>query len=125
MTNSQLKKFRVVLQAKKDEVFREVNSQRDGLAAQYDGDDMDKVRIMTDRASAAETLARMSTLLYLIEDARRRLDEGDFGRCQACGTELSRKRLESVPWAPYCVVCQQLSERARCDVPRLQQRLAS
>jgi DnaK suppressor protein len=125
MTNLHLEGFRAALQAKKDEVTREINSRRDALVAQFTGDEMDKVRTMTGRASAAEALARISSLLALIEDARRRLDGGDFGKCQACGADLSRKRLESVPWAPYCIACQQLSERARCDVPNLQQPLAS
>lgn len=125
MTDSHLEKFRAALQAKRDEVTGDMSSQRDGLAAQFTGDKMDKVRTLTDRASAAGALARMSSLLALIEDARRRLDAGEFGKCQACGADLSRKRLESVPWAPYCIACQQLSERARCDVSNLQQPLAS
>ena len=46
-------------------------------------------------------------LLHELEDALRRLARGDFGLCQDCQEPISAKRLEALPWARYCVQCQE------------------
>ncbi|HEY1434534.1 MAG TPA: TraR/DksA family transcriptional regulator, partial [Thermoanaerobaculia bacterium] len=51
-----------------------------------------------------------STLL-LIDDALARIDEGTYGLCINCGTLMAEKRLNAVSWAPYCIDCQELSEK--------------
>ena len=52
-------------------------------------------------------------LLNRIVEATARLDDGTFGICVHCSNELGRARLEAVPWAPYCVDCQELEEKGR------------
>ena len=47
------------------------------------------------------------TLLREVEEAKERLREGTYGTCQDCVMPISRKRLEAVPWARYCVSCQE------------------
>jgi len=47
------------------------------------------------------------TLLREIEAALDRMREGTYGVCMECGLPLSRKRLEALPWARYCVSCQE------------------
>jgi RNA polymerase-binding transcription factor DksA len=39
----------------------------------------------------------------LIDEALRRLDRGEYGRCVICGKEIPQERLELVPETPYCV----------------------
>ena len=46
-------------------------------------------------------------LLREIEDALVRLRDGSYGTCMDCGISISRKRLDAVPWARYCVTCQE------------------
>jgi DnaK suppressor protein len=50
-------------------------------------------------------------LLLQIEDAIRRLDEGTYGRCSNCGQTISMQRLEAIPWARFCIDCQELAEK--------------
>ncbi len=49
--------------------------------------------------------------LLLVEEALRRIDRGEYGRCQQCGEEINRKRLDVAPWARHCVRCQELEEQ--------------
>jgi len=49
--------------------------------------------------------------LKMIEDALARLGDGDFGDCQNCGQEIQPKRLDAIPWAAYCIRCQELQEQ--------------
>jgi len=50
-------------------------------------------------------------LLILVQAALRREEEGEFGRCVECGQPVQKKRLEAVPWARHCMVCQELQEK--------------
>jgi RNA polymerase-binding transcription factor DksA len=51
--------------------------------------------------------------LHAVEDALRRIDEGTYGKCAECGTEIPPERLEAVPAASHCVVCQRRAEARR------------
>ena len=42
-----------------------------------------------------------------IEDALKRLQDGTYGICVDCGIPIMQKRLEALPWALYCVTCQE------------------
>jgi DnaK suppressor protein len=46
-------------------------------------------------------------LLREISDALRRIDQGHYGICLECEEAISQKRLDAVPWARYCVGCQE------------------
>ena len=46
-----------------------------------------------------------------IKQALERLQQGSFGECAACGGDIELKRLETIPWASYCVKCQEASEQ--------------
>lgn len=46
-------------------------------------------------------------LLREIDEALERLRDGTYGTCLDCGMPVSRKRLEAIPWARYCVSCQE------------------
>jgi DnaK suppressor protein len=45
--------------------------------------------------------------LRLVEEALDRLDAGDYGICPACDEPIAEKRLRALPWARFCVTCQE------------------
>ena len=45
--------------------------------------------------------------LKLVEEALDRLDSGEYGICLGCDEPIAPKRLRAVPWAMYCVECQE------------------
>lgn len=49
--------------------------------------------------------------LTLVKNALDRLKDGSFGECVECGNEIGAKRLEALPWTPYCIDCQEKMER--------------
>lgn len=52
-------------------------------------------------------------LLREVEEAVRRVEQGTYGICHDCEEPISAKRLDAVPWAKYCVTCQeQVAARA-------------
>jgi len=46
-----------------------------------------------------------------VEWAKKRLDEGTYGVCDACGRKIAKARLEAMPAARFCVKDQQRAER--------------
>lgn len=48
-----------------------------------------------------------------IEEALRRMDEGSYGVCVACGEDIPRERLLALPTALRCSACQLASEKHR------------
>jgi DnaK suppressor protein len=57
-------------------------------------------------------------LLREISDALVRIDQGTYGVCLECEEPISAKRLEALPWARYCVSCQeQIAARAALGEP--------
>lgn len=44
--------------------------------------------------------------LRMVNAAIERVNSGDYGVCASCDEPISEKRLKAIPWAKYCVVCQ-------------------
>ena len=49
--------------------------------------------------------------LLQIEEALRRIDNGAFGSCTSCSKPIGDLRLNAIPWARYCIDCQELEEK--------------
>ncbi len=56
-----------------------------------------------------------SRQLLLINEALERIEDDEYGLCQNCEEEIVVKRLNAVPWARYCLACQELQERGLLD----------
>jgi DnaK suppressor protein len=54
--------------------------------------------------NAAALDAERNTLRE-IQAALSRIETGDYGICENCGTPMPPARLEAIPWARYCVNC--------------------
>jgi DnaK suppressor protein len=55
---------------------------------------------------------RDSATLKQVRLALARLDDGTFGKCIVDGAAIDTKRLDAMPWTPYCLKHEQLLERA-------------
>ncbi len=56
-----------------------------------------------------------SRQLTLIDEALLRIEDDEYGLCQNCEKEITAKRLQAIPWARYCIACQELVERGELD----------
>jgi len=54
-----------------------------------------------------------------IEDALRRLDRGAYGRCLDCDSPIPAVRLQALPFAERCCVCQEQHDDAPRYVPSI------
>jgi DnaK suppressor protein len=51
-----------------------------------------------------------SATLDLIRDALNRIEAGTYGACLIDGEPIEEKRLQAMPWAPYCIKHQEMLE---------------
>ena len=54
-------------------------------------------------------------VLISIEEAFQRLDKGNYGVCDYCSAKIGLPRLQAVPWARYCIDCQEREEQGLLD----------
>jgi len=52
-------------------------------------------------------------LLYHIDEALRRIEEGTYGKCHVCGRQIPMPRLKAVPHARLCIPCKSLEEEKK------------
>ena len=64
-----------------------------------------------DRERDTSILEQVQAELADVEHALRRLDEGTYGTCEACGKAIGEERLEAQPAARFCLADQALAER--------------
>lgn len=57
--------------------------------------------------------------LRAVQGALARLRRGEYGRCQRCGGEIPRARLEALPQAALCIECQTRAEQSHVSTPSL------
>jgi Prokaryotic dksA/traR C4-type zinc finger len=55
-----------------------------------------------------------SQMLKTLTQAVDRIQHGNFGECTESGGDIEPKRLQAIPWARYCVKCQEAREQGWC-----------
>jgi DnaK suppressor protein len=110
MTETELNRFRDILESRKTELERTLLN-RDGIMIEKSADALDEVQHAAERDLAIRNLNRESDLLRNVRLALDRLEGGFFGVCAECEEEISPKRLIAVPWAPFCLQCQEQADR--------------
>ncbi len=112
MTKAELTKYRKFLEDKLAELS-EVVRNREGITIEKNADALDEVQHAAERELAIRNLDRESQMLRNVRGALRRLDDGSFGICIRCDEEINPKRLNAVPWAPFCITCQEWADQQK------------
>jgi len=115
LNKTELKKYRNMLEAKQAELEQFIRN-REGIAIEKSPDALDEVQHAAERELAIRNLDRESNLLRNVRAALRRIDDGSYGVCLHCEEEINPKRLNAVPWAPFCIQCQEQYDKNRAEM---------
>ena len=110
MTKTEMSAFRRALENSQTELG-DRNRNREALAIETSPDELDRIRHASDRDYVIGNLERNSNRLREVRTALRRIDAGTFGICAGCDENINPKRLAAVPWASFCIVCQEAADR--------------
>ena len=112
--------YREDLLAKRQEVLSGLGIKFDTLARMGRVAEDDQAQIEHDEFVSLRKNNLDYGQLRLIEEALDRLESGDYGICPACEEPIPEKRLRALPWARYCIQCQ---ESAGAEIDRERDRL--
>lgn len=110
MMAAAITKYRTLLKTKETELV-EALKHREGITIQRTADTLDEVLLAGERELAIRNLDREARLLRDIRSALGRMEGGAYGVCLSCEEAISPRRLDAVPWASYCIVCQDAIDR--------------
>jgi DnaK suppressor protein len=114
LTRKEREIYKKKLMKKKEEIVHKISEAYNETKEVESGVAQDVV----DKAESSYTKEFLFSLsdsereqLFLIDDALRRIEKGEYGLCQMCHNAIGKKRLDAVPWTPFCIECQEKEER--------------
>jgi DnaK suppressor protein len=106
------KLYRILLLKKRSELVASAKKQPEALAMSVQSPDDVEFAVRTlEQDVTAMTANLRSRMLKEVDSALARVAGGSYGVCEGCGEEISPNRLKAIPWARYCLVCQELRSR--------------
>lgn len=74
-------------------------------AVTYDENFADSGQVAAEQGENRALVNQLEETLAEVEGALRKLDEGTYGTCEACGKPISEARLEAMPSTKHCIDC--------------------
>lgn len=85
--------------------------QKERLSDSAGDDQVDSGSKTVEREQEISLANSVRDRMVQVERALERLDEGDYGVCEKCGTNIPAARLAAFPSATLCVDCKSVEER--------------
>ena len=106
MQTIEVKKYRDLLERKKDELMSAAPARTPATdPGSKSGDWIDQSSQESDLHVRLALKQTDSKLLRAIDEAIHRIDQGTYGICMECENEIAPARLEAVPWTRVCIDC--------------------
>ena len=99
--------YRTMLVGKRQDMVSALSVKFDTLARMGRVAEEDQAQITHDEFVSLHLNGLDYGQLQMITEALDRMDAGDYGVCQSCEEPIAPKRLRAVPWARYCIRCQE------------------
>ena len=121
LTKEQIKQFRQLLITERSKLADEIKSiardastsprEASGDLSAYTVHMADMAADTYERELSMNIVSSEQEILYQIDDALKRLDDGSYGICQQCNQPITMSRLKAVPYASLCINCQRSKEQ--------------
>jgi DnaK suppressor protein len=118
MNKAQLKRFKGLLEEKRDEILKKAKQTLNEEMALDSSDLPDEMDLASSEYLQSLTFrlrGREKAFLDKIDKALVKIEDGTFGMCETCEEEISTKRLEARPETTLCIRCKEDQERAEKD----------
>jgi DnaK suppressor protein len=113
LSASEISKYRTILQQKREDLAQLVARKKEMEFQEVEpeiGDEADIATASVEKDILYEMTDVEQQNLDSVEAALRKIEKGVFGKCEVCGQQIPRMRLEVMPWARNCVFCQSKNE---------------
>ena len=109
MSKTDVVRYKAALIAAREAIVGK-SREREAIWVGQSNELMEKVQLAAERDFAIRALELENRYLTQIGAALKRIHDGDFGICIECEEPISTKRLAAVPWAAYCLRCQEVQD---------------
>ncbi len=121
MTKRQLKEFRRALMVERTKFAGEIRAiareasktprEASGDLSSYPVHMADMSADTYERELSVSIASSEQEVLYQIDEALKRIDDGTYGVCQQCSKPITMSRLKAVPYTSMCIGCQRAKEQ--------------
>lgn len=115
MNQKEVNFFRRFLNRRIQELLSEAGKTVEGMDDEENfPDPTDRASLEANRNFILRIRDRERKLIFKIQEALRRLDEGEYGICESCGEDIGIARLKARPVTTFCIDCksnQEVQER--------------
>ena len=101
--------YKRVLLAKASEL-RQGQISKDHIAIERNAELLDEIQRTSDREIAMASMTIDWHTAMLVSEALKRLANGEFGVCAECDEPIGERRLNAIPWAKFCIRCQEKAD---------------
>ena len=111
MNQKEINFFRGLLNRRMQELLSEAGKTVEGMDEDENfPDPTDRASLEADRNFILRIRDRERKLIFKIQEALRRLEEGEYGICESCGEKIGIARLKARPVTTLCIDCKSIQE---------------
>ena len=114
MNEADVNRYKAVLTRTREAILGK-SRERESIWVSQSNELMETVQLAAEREFAIRTLESETKCLTQVNAALQRIHDGEFGICVECEEPISPKRLAAVPWATYCLHCQEREDRRKVE----------
>lgn len=112
MHNKDLERFKKRLLKLKAEILKIIQShEQEESNTEHSIDEVDQASELMEKMMDFTMSSNFRTNIKKVEEALKRIEKGEFGKCMNCNNEIPIKRLEILPFTQYCIECQKEFEK--------------
>ena len=118
LTLEEIEEFKLQLEALRKEYMNALKGNSEGVKAQEEGKgtsqhQADQATDDFDKTISIELSSKEMGILYQIERALEKIEEGTYGICDLSNEEIPIKRLRAIPYATMTVASQEKFEKGQ------------
>ncbi|MCD6124426.1 TraR/DksA C4-type zinc finger protein [bacterium] len=121
MRKRELERFRRKLLKMREEILEELKQfeqekleqnmrERLGQVSAFTTHPADIGSVTDEQERAFLLAAHKQKILDAVDEALFRIEQGTYGKCRGCGKNIEMERLKAIPYAEYCLSCQEKIE---------------
>ncbi len=121
MTKKEATKYKKLLLEKREEILKEIKDiakesskslkEASGDLSGYSYHIADMASDSYDREFSLNIASAEQEVVYEIDEALKRINDGKYGKCVECNKKIPVRRLKALPHAKLCIQCQSKEEK--------------
>jgi DnaK suppressor protein len=113
---SELNYFKEILQSRKEQIQKNINSVNSELSQLNNlelSDEGDHASVNNNSMVESAIVEQQMQELEEIEKALTKIANGEYGICEMCEDDIGFQRLKVKPHAVYCIDCREIAEKSK------------